>query len=570
MTILAESFSAGYASLSAWSDLLDRINVFPVADADTGANLRISLGPLRACDQDPERTAERMIRSATGNSGNIAAAFFAALLGAEDADELAQRADEGCRRARQAVADPKDGTMLTVFATLSEVLARCSPLDAACCETILTALRQTVLATAQTQADCRSAGVVDAGALGMYLFFDGFFRTLTRMEGNSPSLFALFPGRLSLNADYRPPAIEAYCVDFLLAPAHGNPLDFKALAELGESLVVVPDQALLKIHVHTPDPQTLRARLADLGEVAGWSAEPLDAGDEGRAPSPVAASCLHIMTDAAGSLPRELAHRYGISLLDSYIVHGDTARPESLCDQETFYVLMRQGHRLTTAQSSLAERHQRYRSVCEEFGRTLYLCVGSAFTGNHDVALAWQRQQGSESPLEVIDTGAASGRLGLIALLTGRLALRTSDARAVRTTALRLVETCREYVFIDTLRYLVAGGRVSRASGLFGDLLHLKPVISPTPAGVRRMGLVRSCTAQLVFALDKATAEIDNPARAVLLLQYSDNEPWVREVAQPQLQRLLPAAEILTVPLSLTSGVHMGPGTWSLAFAEED
>ena len=57
MTILAESFSAGYASLSAWSDLLDRINVFPVADADTGANLRISLGPLRACDQDPERTA---------------------------------------------------------------------------------------------------------------------------------------------------------------------------------------------------------------------------------------------------------------------------------------------------------------------------------------------------------------------------------------------------------------------------------------------------------------------------------------------------------------------------------
>ena len=84
------------------------------------------------------------------------------------------------------------------------------------------------------------------------------------------------------------------------------------------------------------------------------------------------------------------------------------------------------------------------------------------------------------------------------------------------------------------------------------------------------MGLVRSRTAQLVFALDKATAEIDNPARAVLLLQYSDNEPWVREVAQPQLQRLLPAAEILTVPLSLTSGVHMGPGTWSLAFAEED
>jgi uncharacterized protein len=568
MTNLESAFAAGYASLSAWSDLLDRINVFPVADADTGANLRISLSPLRVCDQDRVRTVERIIRSATGNSGNIAAAFFGTLLGAEDVGDLVEKAGEGCRRAWQAVADPKDGTMLTVFDTLSEVLTRCPPVDVASGETILDTLRQTVLTTAQTQAYCRSAGVVDAGALGMYVFFDGFFRTLTGMGGNSPSLFALFPGQLALSAEYQPPASESYCVDVLLAPAGDNPLDPKALAALGESVVVIPEHSRLKIHVHTPDPQALRSRLADLGEVTGWSAESLDVSGEGKEQSPVFGGCLHILTDAAGSLPRELARRYGISLLDSYIVHGDTARPESLCDPETVYALMRQGHRLTTAQASLAERHQRYRSVCDEFGRTLYLCVGSAFTGNHGVALAWQQQQGSDPLLAVIDTGAASGRLGLIALLAGRLALRTDDAAAVRDHARQWVETCREYVFIDTLRYLVAGGRVSRAGGLFGDLLHLKPVISPTPAGVRKMGLVRSRAAQLAFALDKAKAEIATTARAVLLLQYSDNETWVREVAQPQLQSLLPASEILVVPLSLTSGVHMGPGTWSLAFAE--
>lgn len=569
MTTLESAFAAGYASLSAWSDLLDRINVFPVADADTGANLRISLAPLRACEQDRQRTAERIIRSATGNSGNIAAAFFDAFLVAKDAGDLTAQADEGRRRARQAVADPKDGTMLTVFDTLSEVLKRIPTLDAASGETLLVALRETVLTTAQTQADCRSAGVVDAGALGMYVFFDGFFRTLTGMETTGPSLFTLFPGCLALRGEYRPPASEAYCVDVLLGPADDNPLDPKALAALGESLVVVPEQTQLKIHVHTPDPQALRARLAGLGEVAGWSAEPLAAGSEGGAQHPIAAGCLHILTDAAGSLPRTLAHRYGISLLDSYIVHADTARPESLCDPATVYGLMRQGHRLTTAQASLAERHLRYQIVCEEFGRTLYLCVGSAFTGNHGVALAWQRQQEGDPLLEVIDTGAASGRLGLIALLAGRLALRGGDAESVRAFALELVETCREYVFIDTLRYLAAGGRVSKAGGLFGDLLHLKPVISPTPAGVQRMGLVHSRAGQLAFALDKAKAEIATPGRAVLLLQYSDNEAWVREVAQPQLQGLLPDAEILVVPLSLTSGVHMGPGTWSLAFAEE-
>lgn len=569
MTVLQEAFAAGYASLSAWSDLLDRINVFPVADADTGANLRVSLSPLRACGPYPERTAEQIIRSATGNSGNIAAAFFSTLLEATATDEIPARVEAGSQRARQAVADPKEGTMLTLFARLAEVLARSPGIDAASCTTLLASLQQTVLTTAQTQTDCRLAGVVDAGALGMYLFFDGFFRSLTGMVDQGPSLFALFPGRLALTAGFQPPASEEFCVDLLLTPAGNLPPDRKALAQLGGSLVVVAEQERLKIHVHTPDPQGLRARLADLGEIKDWAVEPLAGRTAESRPSPVVGAGLHIMTDAAGSLPRELARRYAISVLDSYIIQGEVARPESLCRPELVYAALRQGQRLTTAQASLVERHRHYQSICEEFGPTLYLATGSAFTGNHGVAVAWQRQQARETLLEIYDTGAASGRLGLIALLTGRLAQRTADAAAVKARAREWIMTCREYVFIDTLRYLLASGRVSRTSRLFADFLQLKPVVSPYPEGVRRMGVVRSRAGQLAFALNKARSEIKMPARAVLLLQYSDNHAWVHEVAQPQLQAALPEAEIVLVPLSVTSGVHMGPGTWSLAFAEE-
>jgi hypothetical protein len=53
----------------------------------------------------------------------------------------------------------------------------------------------------------------------------------------------------------------------------------------------------------------------------------------------------------------------------------------------------------------------------------------------------------------------------------------------------------------------------------------------------------------------------------VVLLQYTDNEQWVKGTARQQIAALLPDAEILLVPLSLTSGVHMGPGTWSIAFS---
>ncbi len=335
-------------------------------------------------------------------------------------------------------------------------------------------------------------------------------------------------------------------------------------------MVVIRDQRQIKLHVHTPDPEALRARLQDMGEVTSWADGSLSRTEPDSPASPAVSGCVHIMTDAAGSLPRMLARQYNITLLDSYILSGQTARPESLCDPDEVYRLMRTGQRLSTAQASLAERHQCYRSVCEQFGRTLYLCVGSAYTGNYGVARAWQQQEDREDLLEVIDSGAASGRLALIALLAARYAGTVTDTDAVLSYISRLIETCREYIFIDSLRYLVAGGRLPRAAGFFGDLLHLKPVISPGREGVRKEGTVRNNQAQLDFALRKINAELDGRARALVLLQYTDNRARVCEEIEPRIRAAQPQAEILCVPLSLTTGVHTGPGTWSLAFAPVD
>jgi len=122
MNRLNESFSAGYAWLSARADLLDRINVFPIADSDTGTNLRISLGPLRICGDDRKALASRLHRSATGNSGNIAAAFFGELVKATRVEEVPAMAANGRQMAWQAIAAPRQGTMLNVFDTLATLL----------------------------------------------------------------------------------------------------------------------------------------------------------------------------------------------------------------------------------------------------------------------------------------------------------------------------------------------------------------------------------------------------------------------------------------------------------------
>jgi fatty acid-binding protein DegV len=94
----------------------------------------------------------------------------------------------------------------------------------------------------------------------------------------------------------------------------------------------------------------------------------------------------------------------------------------------------------------------------------------------------------------------------------------------------------------------------------------MKPVISPAGDGVRKVGVVHSRKGQLAFALEKL-ADGKTAAPAVILLQHTDNEDWVRETVLPQVREFAPDAEILLAPLSLTSGVHMGPGTWSMALS---
>ncbi|MDK9708503.1 MAG: DegV family EDD domain-containing protein [Desulforhopalus sp.] len=575
MNALAGSYAAGYACLSAWADLLDRINVFPVADGDTGTNLRISLAPFRSPVEDRDSTRHLLARCATGNSGNIAAAFFQELCRAEDFSGLAAGAARGRDKAWQAIADPCPGTMLSVFDTLAAVLATHTE-QTSLYPCLAKELQRAVRDTTKHLADLQNAGVVDSGALAMFVFFDGFFRHLTGQTGSARSIFDLFAGNLTIKDSFHQEVSASYCVDALLKVEEPitageiaeNQAIKERLAKLGDSLVVIEDQSYLKIHIHTPDPCGLRGDLDRLGDVVSWSDEAMAKSHTQPATYSAKKPVLHIITDAAGSLPRDMARYYGISLLDSYIVAGDDCRPESLYTPKHLYALLREGRKVTTAQAGSFERQQHYQSICQQFGDSLYLAVGSAFTGNYAAAIAWKAGHVLGERLTVIDTGAASGRLALIALLTARKAYLAETPGELIAYAERMTEQCAEYVFINELKYLVAGGRVSRTSGIFADLLHMKPIISPAKSGVRKVGVVRSSKGQLAFALHRLRqlpGRTDHSSTATILLQYSDNEDWVAGRVQQQVREAMPDAEILLCPISLTSGVHMGPGTWSMA-----
>jgi len=202
-----------------------------------------------------------------------------------------------------------------------------------------------------------------------------------------------------------------------------------------------------------------------------------------------------------------------------------------------------------------------------QFSTALYLCVGAVYTGNYNTAITWKKNHDHNNRLKVLDSGAASGRLATIALLTARYATETSSPDDVIRFAQKAITACEEYIFIDQLKYLVAGGRLSRTSGFVGDLLRMKPVISPTQEGAKKVGVVRNQAGQLEFAIDKLKEKLDRDSEGLILLQYSDNKEWVAGSVKNKIKSLYQKAEIMLNPLSLTSGVHMGPGTWALAFA---
>ena len=563
-----QSFVAGVERVAAWTDLLDAINVYPVADGDTGRNLSISLSPLRQARGEKGQVVRQLLLAARGNSGNIASQFFSVFYVADFPGSLKETARTANEKAWKAVSDPRPGTMLSVFDALQEALSEKETAPGKeSVDRIMSRLEKAVRETRETLPKLKQAGVVDAGALGMYIFFEGFFRMLAGLDNSYRPVTEVFPGSLAISPAFYEILESGYCVDFVVK-ADAPSEDLAQIAAGQESAVILRDGDLYKIHLHTENREDIRSRMGALGSVMAWEDDnlALQIRDFMNAPADAA---LHIMTDAAGSLTREDAKKHGFTLLNSYLNVGDQSIPETYFHPDELYRAMSAGVKVSTSQASVFERHQCYVSALARFERVLYLCVGSVYTGNYSVALEWKKQHDPENRMTVIDTGAASGRLGVMVLAAQSRLMQTKDMDKTITFARRAVERCQEYVFLEKLQYLAAGGRLSKTSAFFGDMLKMKPVISPQPEGVKKMGVVRNRGDQIKMALDKMAAALTPDSSAFIMLEYSDNIGQVSEFRE-QVRKRYPRAEIILQPLSLTSGAHMGPGTWGIAFLKMD
>ncbi|HUL29609.1 MAG TPA: DegV family protein [Thermodesulfobacteriota bacterium] len=567
---LMNALALGYERIVAWADIIDRINVYPVPDGDTGRNLVMTLAPCRNIHEDPDSLSQEILRSARGNSGNIAAGFLAAFLTCRDLSSLLPSAEAGRHLAYQAVPNPQQGTMISLFDTLVASLKRTPPEESGeWAESVIHDMGETLRNTRERLPELKKAGVVDAGALGMLVFFDPLLNHLAGRTVKSILFSDEMKDFFNPSGTPQDRKYPGYCFDVLLKIKNEENNVVKHVRDVGESVVAIPEGKYLKVHLHATDRERARQDLAAIGAIVSWAEDDL-AQQTFRFSETRKKQTIHIMTDAAGSMTRDLAQSLGITLLNSYIAVGNRFLPETYVDPSELFAAMKAGARVSTSQASVVERHECYNNVMKFHDRVLYLCVGSFYTGNYDVAIQWKAENDPEDRMTVIDTGGASGKLGLVARAVAERSLIVSDPLDIIAFARGAIQKVQEYIFLDRLQFLAAGGRMSKTSAFLGDVLHIKPIISPYPEGVRKISAVRSRTDQVEFAFRHLEQSLLKDQKATLLLESSDNREWLEREIKTEIERRLPALQVFMQPLSLTSAAHMGPGSWGIAFLTED
>ena len=265
--------------LSQKKQSVDELNIFPVPDGDTGTNMSMTLSAAArelARLQDPtvsetaDTASAALLRGARGNSGVILSLLFRGfskgLKGKSEASgaDLAAALGMGVEAAYKAVMKPTEGTILTVAREAAEKAIAASSKDPSV-KTVWAVICDEAEASLARTPDLlpvlKNAGVVDAGGQGLCIILRAMqdvFGGGAIVEGDTPAEAPAAGKGVSAAGSFEADITFTYCTEFIVARDKGNdrdPLRLRAYLEsIGDCVVVVDDEEIIKVHVHTNDP----------------------------------------------------------------------------------------------------------------------------------------------------------------------------------------------------------------------------------------------------------------------------------------------------------------------------
>lgn len=282
--------AAGTARLEQYASHIDSLNVFPVADGDTGNNMLLSMCAAleearNASENSASAVAEAFSRGALvgarGNSGIILSQFWQGLARGIDgkktirATDLAKSMQKAAFLAVRALSKPVEGTILTVIKDIAAA-TRNESINGddlvSFMERVVSTARESVARTPSQLQILREAGVVDAGGWGLQIILEGVLDYLRsdkedlQLQHPSPPAGAS-TGNLTLKT-ISERVSYGYCTEFLLRGRDLEPEKIRTFLEnRGESLVVAGNETMIRVHLHTSEPEAVVQYARSLGQV---------------------------------------------------------------------------------------------------------------------------------------------------------------------------------------------------------------------------------------------------------------------------------------------------------------
>lgn len=295
---LGRMIIAGANELAANKQLVDAMNVFPVPDGDTGTNMSLTVmaaareaekkGSLMAADVT-KAASSGALRGARGNSGVITSQLFRGfakgLEGLEEAGvkELAAAAQQAVKTAYKAVMKPKEGTILTVARGCAEAAEKLSH-ETEDIEAFLTGIiaygHEVLAQTPEMLPVLKQAGVVDAGGRGLLFILEGALKQLKAgdqhvalNDGQNAAAPAPEMDFASLASIENESITFGYCTEFFINVQGADETVTTGLKNylgtIGDSVVCVADDEIIKIHVHTDHPGLAIEKALTIGSLTG-------------------------------------------------------------------------------------------------------------------------------------------------------------------------------------------------------------------------------------------------------------------------------------------------------------
>jgi DAK2 domain fusion protein YloV len=591
---LSRSLLAAADWVAAGREEINRINVFPVPDGDTGTNFSLTLravaDALRALGDAPlSETARAAARAAVlgarGNSGMMLAHFlmgFAEALGDREqatAGQIAAGLRRGADRLYESLDDPREGTILTVAREAAAAAERAAADSADLAEfmtRLLAEAEQALARTPELLAVLKEAGVVDAGGKGFVRMIEGVVRFIEgdpilpvddgAAGGGEPAAFAAALAEVAAERDFQ------YCTEVLVRGAQlpsANEVR-AAMRNFGGSIQVAVMTDVLKVHVHTDTPEAVFSYAERWGRIETTKAEDMRA--QHRRLSHAQRRPVAVVADSSADLADPVLDRHHISIVPLQVMFGnETFRDRVELKPEEFYRRLRIAKDLpTTSQPTPAEFVRVFRDALEEADEVVALVLSGSLSGTHQSGKAAAKAAGLER-VHVVNTRTVSLGIGMLALRAAELAESGWRAADIVAELGRLRAQSGVFITVDRYDNLLRSGRVTRGKAWLAGVLDVKPILSLDDAGrvvpVDRVRGRENVVPRVLSLLERGLTPRPKVVRFGVV--HAD----APEVAERLRTALVAAYRPRDCFVSLATGVlgtHVGEGAWGVFYQVED